>query len=59
MGRDGFQAAYAIRHVIRQPENAVSLFQAAYVVDNTSRVCGFATHAVYQFPRACGTHSTR
>ena len=45
------------RHVIRQPENAVSLFQAAYVVENTSRRCGFATHTVYQFPRAGLRHT--
>ena len=26
-------------------------FQAAYVVDNTSRMCDFATHTIYQFLR--------
>ena len=32
-------------------------FQAAYVVDNTSRMWDFATHTIYQFPRACLRHT--
>lgn len=55
-------------HYKRQPENHISVFRLPFVArqnhTNTSRLCGFATHAVCQSStkvrvRACGTSPTR